>query len=197
MVLLSAAILKPNSSFPDFAPEDIFDVLYRGLCIEACKGHPLLADEFCALVISRFQKLYSEMKAQNWSAAEAHLKNLRGQIDWKEIKVSLACLVCLRSCPEHFQECGHGLCDDCVRTFGRPSFTIEYHFNLDECPLCKRPMKLTVKQLPPTAGYRALTIDGGGVGGAFSLEALSVLESNLGFPLQDEFDYTVGTSSGM
>jgi len=171
-------------------------MLYRGHCTEACKDVPFLAHEFCDQVTSCFQKLYSEMENQNLSTTEAHLKNLIGQRDWKDTKVSMFCLVCLRSCPEHFQECGHGLCDDCVRTYGRPSFTIEYHFNLDECPLCKHQSKLIVKQLPPTAGYRALTFDGGGVGGVFTLEALSVLESNFGCPLQDEFDYTIGTSSG-
>lgn len=189
-------ILHANSTFPAFPPNDVFNILYRKHCAKACKDGPFLPEEFCALVASCFQKLYSEMKHQNASVAEAHLMNLRRHVDWKETKVSTFCPVCVRSCPEHFQECGHGLCDDCVRTYGRPSITIEYHFNLDECPLCGHSSKLIIKQLPPTAGYRALTIDGGGVGGAFSLEALSMLESNLGYPLQDEFDYTVGTSSG-
>ena len=185
-----------DSPFPDFSPKNVFNILYRGYCDEACKDGPFPADEFCPLVAFWLEKLYSEMMDQNLSAAEAHLLNLRRRIDWKETKVSTFCPICARSHPEHSQECGHGLCSDCVRAYSRPSITIEYHFNLDECPLCEHVSKLVVKQLPPTAGYRAISLDGGGIGGAYTLEALSMLESNLGYPLQDEFDYTIGTSSG-
>lgn len=137
------------------------------------------------------------MVKQKLPAAKAHIVNLRTTvINWKEIYSLKSCLVCSSRCPEHIQPCGHGLCDVCVRIYGQPNTSAEYHFDLDECPLCGHASKLIVKQLPPTAFYRALAIDGGGVGGVFSLEALRVLEGALGCPLHDGFDYTIGTSSG-
>ncbi len=108
------------------------------------------------------------------------------------------CLICIRYDGTHRLQCGHSICDVCVRTFGRPDTSVEYQFLLRGCLLCKHPSPLTVRQVPPTAGPRILAIDGGGIGGVVSLEALSRLEKAMSttYPLQEEFDYVIGTSSG-
>jgi hypothetical protein len=53
--------------------------------------------------------------------------------------------------------------------------------------------------IPPTAGIRILSMDGGGIRGVVTLTILLHLErelSYLGCPLWDCFDSVVGTSSG-
>jgi patatin-like phospholipase/acyl hydrolase len=56
------------------------------------------------------------------------------------------------------------------------------------------------KLIPPTAGIRILSMDGGGVRGIIGLTTLVLLErdlSYLGCPIWDVFDFVIGTSSGM
>lgn len=55
-----------------------------------------------------------------------------------------------------------------------------------------------MKTLPPTAGVRVLTFDGGGVRGLVTLIYLLLLQDQIGlnYPVQEHFDVVVGTSSG-
>jgi hypothetical protein len=53
--------------------------------------------------------------------------------------------------------------------------------------------------MPPTAGVRALSLDGGGVKGIIPLVVLQSLEKELMFldvPLHEHFDFVAGTSAG-
>lgn len=44
--------------------------------------------------------------------------------------------------------------------------------------------------------FRILALDGGGIKGAFSAAVLQQFETQLGRPILDHFDLTVGTSTG-
>lgn len=67
-----------------------------------------------------------------------------------------------------------------------------------ECPFCSRETNTTVRLKPCTSGPRILSIDGGGTRGSIPAEHLLIIQGILGSdcPLQDYFDYAIGTSSG-
>jgi patatin-like phospholipase/acyl hydrolase len=75
---------------------------------------------------------------------------------------------------------------------------MEYTYLMTRCILCQQSGEITVRVKPPTAGSRLLVLDGGGIRGAFTLQALKALERErrLPYPLYDEFDLALGTSSG-
>ncbi|CAN9376446.1 unnamed protein product [Alternaria alternata] len=57
---------------------------------------------------------------------------------------------------------------------------------------------LFLRLKPPTAGSRLLVLDGGGIRGIFTLQILRALDQHrkLPYPVYDEFDLTLGTSTG-
>lgn len=66
------------------------------------------------------------------------------------------------------------------------------------CLTCRISNKLTVDLKPPTAGARLLVLDGGGIRGIFTILAIQALEAvrKLPYPIYDDFDLAIGTSSG-
>jgi Patatin-like phospholipase len=78
------------------------------------------------------------------------------------------------------------------------SLDMEYSYLLSSCIICQAPGRLTAHLKPPTAGPRLLVLDGGGIRGIFTLQALSVLDSalDLPYPIYDEFDLILGSSTG-
>jgi predicted patatin/cPLA2 family phospholipase len=76
---------------------------------------------------------------------------------------------------------------------------MEYSYRLTRCTLCKSTGDLEVRIKPPTAGSRLLVLDGGGIRGAFTLQVLQALDEHrkLPYPIYDEFDLALGTSTGM
>lgn len=102
--------------------------------------------------------------------------------------------------PDKVFDCGHSICDICIRRFGRRSRTEMHAFILPNCILCGHvQLESTYRLIPPTAGIRKLCIDGGGVRGIIPLTFLQHLGKELGHfgcALQEFFDYVCGTSSG-
>jgi len=105
------------------------------------------------------------------------------------------------SVPEHSLPCGHIICTDCLTGYGhvRGHSIIE----ITECPLHTQDNdsppwpQWHVPIIPPGAGIRVLTLDGGGVRGIVELEILRLLQDAVGgIPIQDFFDLIVGTSAG-
>lgn len=111
------------------------------------------------------------------------------------------CLACLMHTPEKPFECGHALCDQCIRTSGARSRTEKHVYELENCILCgQQNSSKTFRFVPPTAGLRLLSIDGGGVRGVIPLQILESLDDELkkhfGCSIHEAFDFVVGTSAG-
>jgi hypothetical protein len=108
--------------------------------------------------------------------------------------------MCLLRRPEYGLPCGHAFCEVDIRRFGRE--TCDNTFAVDSCFLCRSRMTAVKFRLKPrTKGVSILGIDGGGVRGIIPLQLLRLLELKLepylpGFPIQNHFDLTAGTSSG-
>lgn len=110
------------------------------------------------------------------------------------------CFSCLMEVPEHPLPCGHVLCTQCVKAFGKPYG--RSGVSLTSCPLhtatTQWSKSLQINFKPEGAGVRVLSLDGGGVRGIVQLEVLREIEQALGnfVPIQDFFDLIVGTGTG-
>lgn len=152
---------------------------------------------------AHFQQFISELKKQRSTSAEYHRLILtEHRIFAASLPNDLVCLVCLKRKPEKYLPCGHSTCEACVEIFGKSIVSAPYTYRLDECLICGCTSGLELHIKPPTAGIRLLSIDGGGVRGVLPLKALAQLEKTLGesigftYPIQDNFDLAIGTSSG-
>ncbi|KAK5102797.1 hypothetical protein LTS08_003597 [Lithohypha guttulata] len=108
-----------------------------------------------------------------------------------------ACLACLVGPAEYSLPCGHVLCKPCLTDFGnvKGPTLVEMRF----CPLHDNEtshFRWPVTIVPPNAGIRILTIDGGGARGIVPLLMLRRLEHEFGLPIQNFFDLIIGTSTG-
>lgn len=147
--------------------------------------------------LERFQKLDSRAVA---TSVDLHRQLLlRFKSGWLAYRSNEDCLVCLRRTPQYELPCGHFICENCVRVFGRRSQHNPWLFEIDSCFWCGITTDgVVVKVLPPTAGVRVLTFDGGGVRGMSTLEYMQALQDEVGLPLpiQENFDVVFGTSIG-
>ena len=102
--------------------------------------------------------------------------------------------------PEKVVACGHALSDSCVKIFGTRLRTERNSYELSGCVLCGvEHQKAVFRFVPPTAGIRRLSVDGGGVKGIIPLmflQHIDALLAPLGLPVQDYFDLVFGTSAG-
>jgi len=147
-----------------------------------------------------FTRFCSELEKEALTAVQLHNKNLQDiPIDWNTIYSSQLCLYCLFRKPEHSLRCGHALCDSCACKFGSKRQQMEYSYCISRCILCQSKSELTVRLKPPTAGSQLLVLDGGGIRGIFTLQILHALDQyrKLPYPIYDEFDLSLGTSTGM
>jgi hypothetical protein len=117
---------------------------------------------------------------------------------WAPIKTFQTCLFCLRRKPEHVMDCGHAICEACICTFGTPTEGREYYFEHEICILCQTRVYFQARLLPPTCRIRFISIDGGGARGVVPLKYMDALQQalNLSYPIQEHFDFGIGTSSG-
>lgn len=179
----------------------VFARLYQRPCLRAFERlnqKVSSAEEKTLMIRVHLTDLFATMQTSSMPAAEVHRLNLRTlAIPWAQVQSNRTCLCCLRRRPEDPLSCGHAVCENCVRIFGKPQMDIDYRYEIDACPLCGTGA-LSVILKPPTAGINILSIDGGGVRGAVPLEFLSMLQETLGedCPVQDLFDLAFGTSSG-
>ena len=118
---------------------------------------------------------------------------------------NLPCIPCLFRRPEYRMPCGHYLCHVCIEQLQDPQLSAEpsavaMHWS---CPICgmnepEDAWPVVIQQVPPLAGIRILSLDGGGVRGILEVLILQRLEKTIGLeiPIRHFFDLIVGTSAG-
>ena len=135
------------------------------------------------------------------SAIESHRERLAAlRPSLRGLKTNRICFCCLMEMPEKVLRCGHAYCDTCVRAFGGRSKSHRHSYCLSDCMICGERDEHSFQLVPPTAGIRILSLDGGGVRGIVPLTFLCHIEETLSWldcSLRDHFDLACGTSSGM
>lgn len=188
-----------------FNPSDVFRTLYRYECLlgilEFANAQQLSRELICADIEAQIISLFSEMKYGGQSAATLRLRSLEQNSQyWRLFKSNVDCFICLQRKLEHLMDCGHGICDTCIRihVFSNPTTGREYYYDINTCPQCRAKVCFQARTLPPTCRVRFLAIDGGGSRGIVSLGFMEELRQALGlhYPVQENFDYSIGTSSG-
>jgi hypothetical protein len=188
-----------------FNPSEVFRSLYRHACLLGIHGFAsslhLSSELVCGDIETCIISMFSSMKHQGQSAAAIRQLSLtRNDQYWRPLKSNLDCFICLQRKPEHLTACGHGICDYCVRIplFSNPVRGREYYYDVNACPQCSSQLSFQVRILPPTCRVRFLGIDGGGSRGIVSLAFVEELERALDdpYPIQENFDFSIGTSSG-
>ncbi|KAK6437815.1 hypothetical protein LTR95_005990 [Oleoguttula sp. CCFEE 5521] len=214
--LLASAILL--SAFPPETPIfpiiPVYEQMYDRHCVLAFDNAGIKRDKQPEILDRLRKKLnkYAERleKYHDGDVVASHRARLAKlhdrlrpslQSDKTDCNVSRkTCLVCLMRPPEKVLSCRHALCDACVQTFGIISREHPFAFRISACVLCGQDNTLPAIQLiPPTAGVRVLSIDGGGVKGVVPLATLQHLEmrmDGLGVPIRNQFDLVCGTSAG-
>jgi hypothetical protein len=108
------------------------------------------------------------------------------------------CLACIQAEPEHKLTCGHLICERCFTCLASNSEVDPHLYKLSCCPFCSKSCHASLRVKPATAGFRVLSIDGGGIRAAIPIQFLRALEQavGIGMPIQELFDLGYGTSSG-
>jgi hypothetical protein len=190
-----------------FRPLDIFRVLYREDCVRACRtgilAHHgsrlmLLPSKFIELLEKEISGQYTQLRRRSESSGAWHREIMsRFEPDRFTFRSPDTCSICVMERPQCCLPCGHFTCGSCIRRFGD---VIEaWRVGLDHCILCRSSTSgLSVAVSPSTATPRLLSVDGGGARGVIPLVFLQCLEERIGLPLpvQDNFDFVFGTSSG-
>ncbi|KAF7894677.1 uncharacterized protein EAF01_010127 [Botrytis porri] len=209
--LIASSILLDHYP-PDmhlFDPSEVFRILYQDVCYQAyCewmdhRNSPslLLPSGFIRIIQELLHNLFKGLQrsAINMSV-ESHRQILRRLfLNCLTIRSDDTCVVCIRRTPQYGLPCGHVICENCVRTFGRLSLLDPWIFEVESCLFCGLSTSgVVIKTIPPTAGIRVLTFDGGGIRGVASLQYLQVLQERIGlpYPVQENFDMVFGTSIG-
>ena len=192
-----------------FNPAEVFRTLYKDACYSACKAGLFKDDDskYLALpsgVVKMIEDSLIKMfedRSCGQTAVELHRQLLMDfSAETLSIRSDVTCLVCVRRLLQNnILPCGHGLCETCVRIFGRRSQQNPWIFEIDNCIFCRLPTNgVVVKFLPPTAGVRVIAFDGGGVRALISLQIMQLIEDRVGllYPVQENFDVVVGPSAG-
>ncbi|KAH7392786.1 acyl transferase/acyl hydrolase/lysophospholipase [Pyrenochaeta sp. MPI-SDFR-AT-0127] len=115
------------------------------------------------------------------------------------------CFCCLMQAPQHILPCGHVLCANCVRSYGKTLIggtTTKSVLCLSCCPLhpgvTQWQPPFIVRFKPDQAGVRLLSLDGGGIRGIVELEVLRAIQRQFSdrIPIRAFFDLIIGTSTG-
>jgi len=131
-------------------------------------------------------------------SAVAHRRTLRSfKPLFKDIYSTKVCLSCLARRPwqQNTLSCRHSFCPTCVSIHGQADLNDPWSFNLDTCPLCDKPNKISLHLRPATAGLRGLILDGNS---NKDIELLQDVEERLQLPISitEHFDIINGRGSG-
>ncbi|KAF2278979.1 FabD/lysophospholipase-like protein [Westerdykella ornata] len=169
--------------------------------IQTYTQHADVQDRFLKAVKAELQSRFLALTRSSRLAAEIHNSTLQDlHPHFAEFKSHRSCFCCFMRMPEKVLVCGHALCDICIKIYGRRSQSEKNTFELPACILCGVTYgNSAFRFVPPTAGIRVLSIDGGGIRGVIPLVFLKHIEtmlSQLGCPIRDYFDFVCGTSAG-
>jgi hypothetical protein len=186
-----------------FNPSKVFRTLYRqyyALGIhDYTNSRQLSSDLIYTDIKAQIISMFSYMKYNSQSAAELRQRSLeRNNQYWSLLRHTTLCLACLQRNLEHPLEYSHTIYDICVYIFGVPSKGVEYRYDLATCPLCQKGIRFQARLLPPTCRVRLVAFNRGGSRGIISLGFMEELRQalDLPYPVQEHFDYAIGTSSG-
>lgn len=152
-------------------------------------------------MLAEFRAVFKTHNNAGTSARETHRQQLAlHHVHLVELKSHRSCFCCFMRMPEKVLACGHALCDECIKIYGLRSPSEKNTYHLSECVLCGVNYHNSIfRFVPPTAGIRILSVDGGGIRGVIPLMFLQHLDSLLA-PLHcsvtDCFDLVCGTSAG-
>ncbi|EXL65030.1 hypothetical protein FOPG_18729 [Fusarium oxysporum f. sp. conglutinans race 2 54008] len=189
-----------------FNPHDVFQSLYRNVCVEACKqattadrneGH-LLPSGLSSSIARRFSSFFNRLKQGESSKCIPKSVLIDHADRWANIKSYRTCFSCLTQTPRHKLSCGHWICETCVQIFGVSEPADPYLFSLKHCLLDGDVIDLIVRIRPPTAGHSILCVDGGGVRGIIPPAILAQVQQQLDLPIpiQEFFTLAYGVSAG-
>jgi hypothetical protein len=153
----------------------------------------------CAHIELQIIAMFAEVDHDGKSAAALRQESLSHHCQyWALLKTNRICLFCLRRKLEHVMKCGHAICDACICIFGVPMNGREYYYEVDSCILCQVQVSFQARLLPPTCRIRFISTDGGGSGAVIPLRYMDAFQHalNLPHPIQENFDFGIGTSSG-
>jgi hypothetical protein len=150
--------------------------------------------------MSEFNSIFAQLSRTN-TASQVHEGVLSTHyLRLVSLKSHRSCFYCFTQMPEKVLTCGHALCNICIRIFGVRSRSERNTYELGKCKLCSIVVEDSLfRFIPPTAGIRMLTVDGGGVRGVVPLMYLQYLDESLamfGCAVRDYFDFICGTSAG-
>jgi hypothetical protein len=185
----------PTLTVLGFSPIIVFAALYETHCVEISQDGA--SHSHCEGIVSRFNQQFLQLGANKTSAIARKDVLRRFFRRWGGLYSTTTCLVCLCRPPEHMMPCKHALCDTCVVVFGKSSSLGEYHWDINECPVCDESCHVSIRQLPPTKHPVILSLDGGGVRGLIQLGLLRALEKRIGLPIASLPDLCLRTSVGM
>ncbi|CAI6336998.1 unnamed protein product [Periconia digitata] len=199
---LYLATYPPGSHY--FSPDYIFTQLYYSHCEEAIAKYTSdrdIQNRFIFCVLSEFRNIFTDSLKNRVSSAETHRANIEQlQPHLVCFKSHRSCFCCLMRMPEKSMACGHAFCDACIKTHGTRSLFEKNTYIHSACLLCGVSYPNSIfRFVPPTAGIRVLTVDGGGVRGIIPLVFLKHIEQlmhNFDCSIKDYFDYVCGTSAG-
>lgn len=188
----------------DFAPSYLFKELYLESCraaISVYTASKQIQDQFLRAVLNEFNTIFARRLHLALPTAELHRQILKEHHPHlATLRSHQSCFCCFAHMPEKVIACGHALCDSCIQIFGTRSRAERNSYELSECVLCGVSyQKAVFRFVPPTAGIRRLSVDGGGVKGIIPLmflQHIDTLLAPLGLPVQDYFDMVLGTSAG-
>lgn len=183
-----------------FDPMHVFNGLYRDDCADFRLGSENSNGDTIKIGSAIFRHFGSLFNSINPTTTSAHIRQRalrRFYRSWGGLYSTTCCFFCLNRAPEHMLACRHAMCDNCIVIFGSKSQSAEYHYHIEQCPMCCQEVQLTIRQLPPTKGPNILSLDGGGVRGIIQLGLLRSLEERLGGSfLAWSIDLCGGTSAG-
>jgi hypothetical protein len=185
-------------------PSDIFTELYETICLDGIEKysiHKSIHCKFIATVKSELLEAYERFISGNNVVLEIHLQKLIELRDYLcQLKSNRTCLTCLLRMPEKVFSCGHSICETCIKSLGTRSKVERYTFIIERCFICgQAESDNKFRVIPPNAGIRILTLDGGGIRGIVSIMFLRSINQKLAdfdCPLGEFFDLVCGTSAG-